>query len=113
MIQSSNIIQPNPRQVTPDQIERRSRSDKSMAAPQPQDEVAFSPALQKARQQVQPEQATRGSRMASKPVADPYNGIPVRQVQQVAKDLGYVDLSPKAIKQAYIMGESLLADYRA
>lgn len=39
--------------------------------------------------------------------------LPVQEIQQVARQLGYLDVSEQVIKKAYLQGQSLLADYRA
>jgi hypothetical protein len=46
-------------------------------------------------------------------LAAPQNKALYQEVQDLASRLGYVGLSEKAIERAMVLGESLLADYRA
>ncbi|MBY0404905.1 MAG: hypothetical protein K2X66_13475 [Cyanobacteria bacterium] len=39
-------------------------------------------------------------------------GIPFQEIKNIAERAGYVGISNRDIKEAYVRGESLLADYR-
>jgi hypothetical protein len=55
---------------------------------------------------------SNASRVSTPVQSEWEKGIPFQEIKNIAERAGYVGLSNRDIKEAYVRGESLLADYR-